>query len=239
MTNQAIIMAGGKGSRLRPYTDKCPKPLVPLNGIPMLEIILRQLAHAEFRHVTIALNHAADQIRDFCEDGSRFGLRVNYSQEREPLGTIGPLKLISDLSNNFLVMNADILTDLSYRELMALHCMNENLMTIGAASKSYPVSETLLSTNGAGMLTGFQEKPLLRHIVSAGIFALNKSVLDLVPESTLFGYDELVMKMLGTGLPVRVFQHQGYWVDMGRPEDYVKASADFSLDPARFISQSI
>ena len=132
MSKRAIILAGGKGTRLKPYTVSLPKPLVPIGEMPILEIIILQLARSGFDHITLTVNHLADIIRAFCGDGSKWGIKIDYSLEDKPLSTMGPLKLISDLPDNFLIMNGDVLTDLDFGQLYDDHVNAGSIFTVSA-----------------------------------------------------------------------------------------------------------
>ena len=166
---RAVILAGGKGTRLRPYTVVLPKPLMPIGEYPILEIVLRQLVKAGFNHVTMAVNHQAELIRAFFGDGSKWGVKIDYSLENEPLGTMGPLKLISDLPPNFLIMNGDILTDLNFQIFYDEHVNSKSAFTISAHVRNQKVDYGVLNIDKNGILVSFSEKPSHDYIVSMGI----------------------------------------------------------------------
>ena len=220
---RAIMLAGGFGTRLRPYTISIPKPLVPIVDTPIAEILLRQLKQAGVDHVTLAVNHQADLLKAYFGDGAKFGLKIDHSLETKPLGTMGPLRLISDLPENFFVLNGDVLTDLDFAGLMRRHKEAGALFTISAAQREHLVDFGVLRTSDAGHLTGFDEKPKLSYLVSMGVYCVNRAVVEHVPADQLFGFDTLMLRLLELGLPVKVEPHAGYWLDIGRPSDYEKA----------------
>jgi NDP-sugar pyrophosphorylase family protein len=226
MSRRAVVLAGGKGSRLRPYTVVLPKPLMPIGEYPILEVILRQLAAQGFNHVTLAVNYQAEIVRAFCGDGSRWGIHIDYSLETTPLSTIAPLCLINDLPENFLLMNGDVLTDLSMQKLYEDHVSQKRMFTIAASERTNVVDYGVLHTR-ENRLTGFEEKPKFPYLVSMGVYILNRSVLDRVPVGQKFGFDDLMLDMLAHNEPVQVERHPGYWLDIGRIDDYMRAVDEF------------
>lgn len=220
------MLAGGKGSRLRPYTVVLPKPLMPIGEYPILEVILRQLAAQGFDHITLAVNHQAEIVRAFCGDGSRWRIHIDYSLETAPLSTIAPLRLISDLPENFLLMNGDILTDLPMARLYEEHVCQKRNFTIAASERTNVVDYGVLRATGA-QLTGFEEKPRFQYLVSMGVYIVSRSVLDRVPEGRAYGFDNLMLDMLSRGQPVHVERYAGYWLDIGRVDDYMRAVEEF------------
>lgn len=231
MYKRAVILAGGKGTRLKPYTAVLPKPLVPIGDVPILEIIIRQLAYYKFTHITIAVNHLAEIIKAFFNDGSKWGIKIDYSMESRTLNTMGPLKLISDLPENFLVMNGDVLTDLNYSELFKYHVENNNFFTIAGYQREQQIDFGVLEIGSKGELTGFKEKPSNQYTVSMGVYILNRKTLDIIPEDRAYGFDELMLEMIQRGTPAAVRMFNGYWLDIGRPDDYERACAE----GARFL----
>src|SRR4029450_13023506 len=167
--NRAVILAGGRGTRLRPYTVSLPKPLMPIVDHPILEIIIRQLARAGFEHVTLTVNYQAEIFRAYFGDGSKWRIRIDYSLETQPLGTMGPLRLIPDLPNDFLVMNGDILTDLDFRVFLSEHTQGRRLFSISAAAREQRIDYGVLNVGRDGLLSAFQEKPITAYLVSMGI----------------------------------------------------------------------
>ena len=226
MSRRAVILAGGKGSRMRPYTVVLPKPLMPIGEYPILEVILRQLAAQGFEHITLAVNHQAEIVRAFCGDGSRWGIRIDYSLETAPLSTIAPLRLISDLPENFLLMNGDVLTDLPMAKLYEEHVAQNRKFTIAASERTHIVDYGVLRTSG-NQLSGFEEKPRFQYLVSMGVYIVNRSVLENVPAGQSYGFDNLMLTMLQREQPVHVERYAGYWLDIGRVEDYMRAIEEF------------
>jgi len=235
MTKRAVILAGGKGTRLRPYTVVLPKPLMPIGDYPILEVVIRQLAANGFGHITIAVNHQAELIKAFCGNGSRWNVLLDYSLEHEPLGTMGPLRLISDLPDNFLVMNGDILTDLNFASFYDEHVSTGALFTISSHLRSHKIDYGVLMTGG-GFLSDFQEKPTTSYEVSMGIYMASKGIVDYLPATGAFGFDELMRDLLLAQKQIRVKPFDGYWLDIGRPDDYVLAIDEFVSMKNRFIN---
>ena len=227
MSKRAVILAGGVGSRLRPYTIVLPKPLMPVGEFSILEIIIRQLAKAGFDHITLAVNHQADIIKAVFGDGSKWKLKIDYSLEDRPLSTIAPLKLIPDLPENFLVMNGDILSDLNYGAFYEDHVKSEKIFTISSYEREHKIDYGVLELNSSQLLTGFREKPTSLFQVSMGIYMVNRRVLEHVPYQQLYGFDHLMRDLLSKKEDVRVQKHAGYWLDIGRPDDYMRAIDEF------------
>lgn len=220
----AVILAGGKGTRLRPYTVALPKPLMPIGEYPILEVIIRQLRSHGFERIALAVNHQADLLRAYFGDGGRWGLKVDYSLEQMALSTMGPLKLVADLPEQFLVMNGDVLSDLDYGAFLDEHVAQNRLFSISASVRQQHIDYGVLHTStDDGLLTGFEEKPSLYFLVSMGIYAVSRHVLELIPDDQPYGFDHLMLKMLEQRRAVRVIPHAGYWLDIGRPDDYQRA----------------
>jgi NDP-mannose synthase len=233
---RAVILAGGKGTRLAPYTVAFPKPLMPVGELPILEIVVRQLRHYGFKRVTMAVGHLAELIQAFFGDGSKFGLTIDYSREERPLGTAGPLHLIPDLDDEFLVMNGDLLTDLDYGTLMRWHAEMKNEATIGVYEKKVRIDLGVLERDGDNRIVDYKEKPLLTYEVSMGVYVFSKSVLQHVPRG-YFDFPDLVLELIRLGRPIRGYRFQGLWLDIGREEDYSKAVETFEGQRARFLPE--
>ncbi len=226
MIKHAVILAGGKGKRLRPYTVVLPKPLMPIGEYPILEVIIRQLVIQGFTHITLAVNHQAELIKAFFGDGSKWGISIAYSLEDQPLGTMGPLKLMQNLPDHFLVMNGDILTDIVYADFFNQHVSSESIFTISSHLREEMIDYGVLETKD-NLLTGFKEKPKNTYEVSMGIYMLSKRVLDFIPNNSAFGFDELMLSLLAKNEPVAVNTFTGLWLDIGRPDDYLAAIEQF------------
>lgn len=227
---RAVLLAGGKGTRLRPYTLTMPKPLVPIGDMPIIEIIIRQLVKFGFEHITITVNHMADMIKEFCGDGSKWGIKIDYSLETKPLSTMGPLKLIPDLPDNFLVMNGDVLTDINFSEFYNEHVENKAIFTISAYERDHKVDYGVLESDENNKLVAFKEKPILHYNVSMGVYMVNKKCLDIIPEDTFYGFDHLMIDLIKNETPATVRPYKGYWLDIGRPDDYEQACNEFELN---------
>lgn len=236
MSRRAVILAGGRGTRLRPYTVVLPKPLMPIGEYPILEVIVRQLINAGFDHITMAVNHQAEIIKAFFKNGERWGVRIDYSLEEHPLGTMGPLKLISDLPENFLVMNGDILSDLDYANFFDEHVRQKELFTISSMKREHRIDYGVLEANEAGKLIAFREKPQTTYLVSMGVYMLSSRVLERIPSGRAFGFDTLMLDLLDASQPAHVRPFNGYWLDIGRPEDYERAIDEFEAMKGRFLS---
>jgi NDP-mannose synthase len=219
----AVILAGGLGSRLRPYTVVLPKPLMPIGEMPILEVIVKQLGLHGIKHIVLAVNHQAELFRAYFGNGERLGVKISYSLETKPLGTMGPLRLMDDLPNNFIVMNGDILCDLDFGSFIERHEASERLFTIAAAEREQLIDYGVLISNEAGRLVGFSEKPRSTYLVSTGIYCVNREVLKWIPEDRQFGFDQLMLKLIEIGQDVQVERHPGSWLDIGRPDDYFRA----------------
>jgi NDP-mannose synthase len=231
---RAIILAGGRGTRLRPFTTLIPKPLVPLGGkYSILEIVLIQLSRAGFTHVTLAVNHLSNLIMAYFGDGRRWGLKLDYSLEETPLSTIAPLKLIGDLPDDFVVMNGDILCDLDYAAFFRDHVRRGNEVSVSAYRRDVQIDFGVLRYDEAQRLTSFEEKPKYSFDVSMGIYALNRTILDSIPPGRPYGFDDLMVDSLALGRQVWIRPFGGYWLDIGRPDDYQYADEHFAEIEAR------
>lgn len=225
---RAIIMAGGKGTRLRPYTTLIPKPLVPLGGkYSILEVVIMQLAQSGFTHVTLAVNHLSHLIMAYFGDGARFGMTIDYSLEEGELSTIGPLTLVDDLPENFLVMNGDILCDLDYRKFFETHVQKNSQVSVSAYRRQVKIDFGVLKYDKAGHLTEFQEKPSYDFDVSMGVYCINKSVIAALPRGIPYGFDNLMLDGLASKQEINIEPFSGYWLDIGRPDDYQYADENF------------
>lgn len=237
MRVRAVILAGGKGVRLRPYTTTLPKPLVPVGERPILEIVISQLKAAGIDRVTIAVNHMAEIIMAFFGSGEKLGINIDYSLEHKPLGTIAPLRLIEDLPEYFIVMNGDTLTDIDYADLYRSHIDSGRPLTIATYQREVKIDFGVLEVDGiSGLVAGFQEKPVYRFEVSTGIYVFSRCLLERVPFNEPYGLDDLVLGMLEEGEAINTYRFDGYWLDIGRPADYDQANRDVEESVLTFKS---
>lgn len=227
MSKRAIILAGGRGTRLKPYTVVLPKPLMPIGDFPILEVIIRQLAYYGFDHITLTVNHQAEIIKAYFGDGAKWNLKIDYSLEEKTLSTMGPLSLIKDLPENFLVMNGDILTDLDFENFYNYHISHKNNFTVSSYVREQVNLYGVLEVGENNELVGFKEKPKNIFEVSMGIYMLNKKVMDYIPYNIPYGFDNLMLDMMKAGVPANVKKFSGYWLDIGRPDDYMQAIEEF------------
>jgi NDP-sugar pyrophosphorylase family protein len=228
--SRAVVLAGGEGTRLRPYTAVIPKPLMPVGDRPVLDIVLRQLAHAGFERVTIATGYLAELIEAFCGDGRAYGLQIDYHREREPLGTVGALALLEDLDGPFLVMNGDVLTDMDYGRMLDAHVASGAAATLAATTRTVEVTLGVMrfgDLRDPGLVTGYIEKPELTYEASMGVYAFDPRVLEHIEPGERLDLPDLVLRLLAAGEPVRAHRPGAYWLDLGRHEDYEQAMAEF------------
>jgi NDP-mannose synthase len=231
----AIILAGGKGTRLKPFTMTIPKPLLPLGDVPILEVVLRQLAAAGIERVIITLGHMSHLFVAGIGDGARLGLRIEYCFEDEPLGTAAPIRLVADLEDDFLVMNGDLLTTLNFRDLLDTHLRRAAWGTIALHRREVKIDYGVVETAADGLLSNYIEKPIIPYEVSMGINVLSRRCLDFIPAAGPFQMPELMLAMHRAGKPVLCYRTDCYWQDIGRFDDYQQASADFVDDPSKFL----
>ena len=229
----ALVLAGGKGTRLAPYTKILPKPLMPIGDLPILEIILRQMKQAGVTDVVLTVGHLAGLLRAFFQDGEKLGLRIDYSLEDQPLGTAGPLSLVKErLEDTFFVTNGDVLTTLPFEEMLAFHRKSKSIATIAMHSRVVKVDLGVLEFNESYELQNYIEKPSYDFHVSMGIYIFEPKVLDYIPHNQHLDFPDLVLKLIGAKERVSGYPFDGYWQDLGRPDDYEQAVADFaSLRP--------
>ncbi|MBI5836744.1 MAG: NTP transferase domain-containing protein [Candidatus Eisenbacteria bacterium] len=232
---RAVILAGGKGSRLKPYTTVFPKPLVPVGDQPILELVLRQLKAAGFTDVTLALGHMGQLIQAYCGDGSRWGLKIVYSIEDAPLGTAGPLALAAPPEEFFLAMNGDLLTTLDYGALLRAHMQGGRLATVTVFEKKVPIDLGVLKLDDQGNLLEYIEKPTLTYHVSTGIYAFHRRILDFIPRGRRLDFPDLVRDLIARGESLGTHLFTGQWLDIGRPEDHALAVETLERDPGAFL----
>lgn len=232
MCKSAVILAGGKGTRLRPYTIAMPKPLVPVGDKPILEIMIIRLAKQGFKRIIIAVNHQADIIIAYFGDGSKWGVNIEYSLEDRPLGTMGPVKKIENLPDEFLVMNGDILTDLDFSSFLENHTNSKRIFTIASYRRNQKIDYGVLEVDDCKLI-GFREKPEMQFRVSMGIYAISSQIVQYIPDDEYYGFDMLMLNLIKENIAVGVYEYDGYWMDIGRPDDYQKAIED--VETGKFI----
>jgi NDP-sugar pyrophosphorylase family protein len=223
---RAVVMAGGAGTRLQPYTTLIPKPLVPIGDRPILGFVLRGLREAGFREVTLCVGRQAELIQAYFGDGKKWGLRLEYAVETRPLSTIGPLAYVEDLGQDFLVMNGDVLTDMDLARFYWSHRRSGADLTVATRARKVRIDYGVLTRRrGSRRVRAFAEKPVIEHEVSMGIYMLNRRCLRFVRRGKALGFDELVEILLRRGRPVMAYPYRGRWLDVGRPEDYELAQS--------------
>ncbi len=237
---EAVILAGGLGTRLKPYTTVIPKPIVPVGEKAIMEIIINQLVYAGFQRVTLAVNHMAQLIMAYFGNGERFGIKIDYSFEDKPLDTIGPLKLINDLPDTFLVMNGDVLTDLNFRDFINHHKKSNSFATIATYKRDVNIDFGVIGYDtDTFKINKFTEKPTHQYYVSMGIYAFSKSILKYVPENKAYGFDQLMYDCIENDEKISAFPYDGYWLDIGRPDDYELANIEFPKIKDKFLKKEI
>ena len=232
MSRQAVILAGGKGTRLRPFTTTLPKPLVPVGDLPILEVVLRQLKHHGFRDIVISVGHLAELIEAYCGDGRRWGLKIRYARESRPLSTAGALKLIRGLAPDFLTINGDLLTTLDYRALYDAHRKSGASATVAVCERRTTVDFGVVELDDKDRLAAYTEKPSYRYLVSMGVNVFGRKALEFIARDETLGIPDLIGRIRADGGTVSGFRNKAEWLDIGRPEDYQTAQDLFS-DPRK------
>ena len=235
---KAVILAGGKGARLRPYTTILPKPLMPIGDMPILEILLRQMKPAGIDEAILTVGHLAQLLQLFFQDGKNLGLRIRYSYEDIPLGTAGPLSLIDGLDQTFLVTNGDVLTTLKMDDLIQHHKASGAIATIAMHTRQVKVDLGVLELDGSNQVTDYIEKPSYDFNVSMGIYVFEPRVLAFIPENEYLDFPDLVLKLLAAGESVRGYPFSGYWQDLGRQEDYEQAVDEFERMRSEILGEA-
>ena len=226
---KAVILAGGKGTRLRPYTTAFPKPLMPIGDKPILEIIIRQLESQGFKEIILMVGHLGELITAFFGDGSKFGVTIRYSKEEQPLGTVGGLGLIKDqLDDTFLLVNGDTLTTLNFSDLIDYHKRNEATATIALKQRQVNIDFGVVEIDRSNnAVKGYTEKPTLERLVSTGVSALHPDVLEFIKPNDYLDFPNLIENLIANGKNVKGYIFDGYWLDIGRPDDYERANTEF------------
>jgi len=236
---QAIILAGGRGTRLKPYTMNFPKPLVPVGDYPILEIIIRQLRAQGFRKVTISTGHLAELIQAYFSNGDRWDIEIEYVREEKPLNTAGALKLVRGCDQHVLVMNGDVLTTLDYQHLVDTHIQHKAQATVATTKRESRIDFGIVETDQDGFLTHYREKPVYTYEVSMGVYVLSRSCQDLIDEGEALGMPDLLLRVMK--MQQRVYCHSTdcYWLDIGRGDDYEEAQRQFQSNPQKFLGNGI
>ena len=224
---KAVVLAGGKGTRLAPYTKILPKPLMPIGDQPILEILLRQMKRAGIDEVILTVGHMAELLKAFFQNGEKLGLKITYSYEEKPLGTAGPLSLIDGLEQSFLVLNGDVLTTLDLSDLVIYHRASQASATIATHARQVRVDLGVIQYNGNHEIVGYIEKPTYDFFVSMGIYVFEPRVLSYIPYNSYLDFPDLILKLISAGEQVRGYPFTGYWQDLGRTDDYEQAVQDF------------
>lgn len=233
----AVILAGGKGRRLQPYTTVIPKPLMPIGDLPILEIILRQLKSYGVDEVILAVGHMSQLFQAFFQNGERYNMKISYSFEMEPLGTAGPLaNIIDTLSENFIVMNGDLLTTLNFQNLFNFHVAHQAAATIGLYQRDVKIDFGVVEVTEDQQLLSYTEKPTIKYKVSMGVNAFNRDMIKpyLLPGQYL-DIPDLMIRMRQDDLPVYCYHEECYWLDIGRIDDYDIANQIFESRRSEFI----
>jgi NDP-sugar pyrophosphorylase family protein len=236
MTKRAVILAGGKGARLAPYTLVFPKPLMPLGETPILEIVVRQLVSCGFDRITMAVGYLAELIESYFGDGARFGVQIDYVREDTPLGTAGPLSLIGEIDEPLLIMNGDVLTTLDYGAFLAGHAASGAAMTVSTFVRTHVVDFGVIETDG-DRVTGYLEKPTSQYAVSMGINAVSPAAMRRLVPGERKDIPDLVLELVAAGETVRASRFDGYWLDIGRHDDFAAAQEEFQLHRAEFLRE--
>lgn len=232
---RAIILAGGMGTRLKPYTTILPKPLLPVEEFPILEIIVRQLRFYGFQEITFSVGYLAQLIQAYFGDGSKLGVNISYSYEDKPLGTAGPISIVNDLNDRFLLMNGDVLTNLNFREMFEWHINHGGISTVGIYEKELQLNLGLVNITEDDLVDGYDEKPILRHWVSMGIYIFEPEIKKHLKKNERIDLPELILQLINKNEKVRAYKFRDTWLDIGRPDDYQEAVTSFNQNRTFFL----
>jgi NDP-sugar pyrophosphorylase family protein len=235
---KAIVLAGGRGTRLAPYTSILPKPLMPIGDMPILEVMLIQMKRAGVDEVVLTVGHLASLLRAYFGYGEQWKMNIHYSYEKEPLGTAGPISLVKGLDDTFLVTNGDVLTTLDLKELIDFHRKQGGIATIAVHRRQVRIDLGVVLSNDDHNITGYIEKPTYDYTVSMGIYVFEPRVLEYIPAGQYLDFPDLVLKLIAAGEKVVAYPFDGYWMDLGRPDDYEKANQDFNNMKLQFLPEN-
>ena len=238
---RAVILAGGEGTRLRPYTTVLPKPLMPIGDRPVLDIVIRQLRRDGFERITMATGYLAELIEKFFRDGDAYDIKIDYFRETEPLGTVGSLALIPELTDDFLVINGDTLTDMDYASLLERHRESDAAATIATTERDVQISLGVLhfdeEDGDLPRLTGYTEKPTIKYRASMGVYCFAPRAIGYIAEGERLDFPDLILRLIAKGETVRAWQSEDYWLDIGRHDDYEQAQEEFDRMKDRLVPQ--
>ena len=232
---QVVILSGGKGTRLYPYTAVMPKPLVPVGDLPILEVVIRQLKHYKVKEIIISTGHLAGLIEAYFKDGGKWGVKIRYVREDRPLGTAGAIKNISGLEENFIVMNGDVLTTIDYAQLFNYHLRHKAAATISIIKKEVLIDFGVIKIDENSQLTDYIEKPKHFNYVSMGIYVLSKKCRNYISRGEHIDIPQLILKLNTQKERVFCYQPDCYWLDIGRIEDFQKAQDEFTKSRKKFL----
>lgn len=232
---KAVVLAGGKGTRLAPYTKVIPKPLMPIGDMPILEVLLHQAKRAGVTDIILTVGHMAELLRAFFQNGERLGTTIQYSYEDKPLGTAGPLKLINGLDETFFVMNGDVLSTLDFSDLLDFHRQSDAVVTIAMFPRQVKIDLGVLHVESESRVVGYTEKPRYDFNVSMGIYVFEPTALEYIPSGQYFDFPSLILRLIENGEKVVGYPFSGYWKDLGNPEDYEQAIYDFEVMRDQFL----
>jgi len=234
---RAVVLAGGKGTRLEPYTTILPKPLMPIGEMPILEVLLRQMKRAGINHVVLTVGHLASLLQAYFGNGAQWDLDITYSHEKEPLGTAGPIALVQGLDKTFLVTNGDVLTTLDMKKLIAFHKEKGGIATIAAHRRQVKIDLGVIQWDGDDRVSGYIEKPTTDYTVSMGIYVFEPRILEYIPVGQYLDFPDLILKLIASGEKVSGYVFDGYWMDLGRPDDYIQANQEFISMKTQFLPE--
>ena len=232
---KAVVLAGGKGTRLLPYSTILPKPLLPVGDVPILDVIIRQLARSGFDDVTLAVGHLAELIMAYCGNGEKYKVKITYSREDDPLGTAGPLANIIGLGETFLVTNGDILTTLDHRDMWRFHKQQGAIATLAVCKRDVKLELGVVKSRDGFSIDEYIEKPTFHYSVSEGICIFEPAVLSFIPPGKPLDMPDLVLKLISGEHRVACYQHDGYWLHISREDDYKTAVQEYLSHQEKFL----